>query len=290
MKVIWALALAACAAAQTDTRGIVPEEVIQGRPAPKKIAGVAKVEYQPVGPGAAVRRVEGKQVGVTIWKLRRAGGADGGVRLLVQDDSGTEGWIPERVASTSNLVAGDRVRLTLESPEAGYLYVIDREKYASGEEGAPYLIFPTTRTASGDNRVAGGRLVDIPAQGDRPNFFTLRKSREDQTEEELTVLLTKQPIDGLNFGAKPLALSVSQVADWQQEWGRGRVGVFELKGGAGKSWTRAEQMAAADGTRLLTQDEPPPQTVYRVEGNGAGPLLVTVKLRYRAELARGGTR
>lgn len=291
MRAIWTLALVAAGAlAQTDTRGIVPEELIQARPAPKKAAAVSKVEYQPVGSGAAVRRVEGKQVGVTIWRLRPAAGSDNGVRLLVQDESGSAGWIPERVASSSSLVAGDRVRLTLESPEAGYLYVIDREKYSSGELGAPYLIFPTTRTARGDNRVTAGRLIDIPAQGDQPNFFTLRKSREDQTEEELTVLLTKRPIDGLNIGAKPLALSAGQVAEWEKEWGRGHVGVFELKGGAGKSWTRAEQMAAEDGTRLLTQDEPPPQTVYRVEGGKAAePLMVTVKLRYKAGVARVGT-
>jgi hypothetical protein len=27
-------------------------------------------------------------------------------------------------------------------------------------------------------------LIDIPAQDDRPNFFSLRKSRPDQVEEE----------------------------------------------------------------------------------------------------------
>ena len=72
--------------------------------------------------------------------------------------------------------------------------MIDRERYSSGERGQPYLIFPTTRTHGGDNKAVGGKLVDIPAQDDRPNFFAPRPSRPDQTEEELTVLLTNEPL------------------------------------------------------------------------------------------------
>jgi hypothetical protein len=200
---------------------------------------------------------------------------------LVQEATETAELVPERVSSTSRLNAGDRVRLTLESPEHGYLYVIDRERYASGERGTPYLIFPTTRTRSGDNKVAGGKLIDIPAQGDRPNFFTLRRSRPDQVEEELTVLLTPEPLDGITIGENALALSNAQVAAWEKQWGSTKPDVFELTGGAGKTWTRAEQDAAAEGTRLLTQDDPPPQTVYRVAVKPGAPLAVEVRLRYR---------
>ncbi len=188
--------------------------------------------------------------------------------------------IPERVSSTSRLNAGDRVRLMLESPEHGYLYLIDRERYASGERGTPYLIFPTMRTRAGDNKVAGGKLIDIPAQGDRPNFFTLRRSRPDQVAEELTVLLTPEPLEGVTIGENALALSNAQVAAWEKQWGSVKPEVFELTGGAGKAWTRAEQDAAADGTRRLTQDDPPPQTVYRVAVKPGAPLAVEVRLRY----------
>jgi hypothetical protein len=174
------------------------------------------------------------------------------------------------------------VRVSIESPEAGYLYVIDRERYPSGERGEPWLIFPTTRTRGGDNRVAAGKLIDIPGQTDQPNFFTLRPGRDDQSEEELTVLLTKSPLPGVELKAAAQKLTDDQVADWEKRWGAATVDRFELSGGAGKTWTRAEQQAGA-ATRLLTQDDPPPQTVYRVASKSDEPVLVKVRLRYGAK-------
>jgi Domain of unknown function (DUF4384) len=279
------LASVAWAASDTGQRGIVPEDVIDARPpapaAPLKAK--TKPKYQALNPQvvASLRHPSAaSELGVTIWRLRQAAAADSGARILVQEANETTELIPERVSSTSRLNAGDRVRLTLESPQHGYLYVIDRERYASGDRGTPYLIFPTTRTRAGDNKVAGGKLIDIPAQGDRPNFFTLRRSRPDQVAEELTVLLTPEPLDGITIGENALALSNAQVAAWEKQWGSAKPEVFELTGGAGKTWTRAEQDAAADGTRLLTQDDPPPQTVYRVAVKPGAPLAVEVRLRY----------
>jgi hypothetical protein len=281
------LASVPLSASDTGQRGIVPEDVIDARPpapAPAAVKAKPKPKYKALDPQvvASLRHPSaGSELGVTIWRLRPAAAADSGARILVQEANETAELIPERVSSTSRLNAGDRVRLTLESPERGYLYVIDRERYASGERGAPYLIFPTTRTRSGDNKVTGGKLIDIPAQSDRPNFFTLRRSRPDQVAEELTVLLTPEPLDGITIGEKALALSNAQVSAWEKQWGSGKPEVFELTGGAGKTWTRAEQDAAADGTRLLTQDDPPPQTVYRVAVKPGAPLAVEVRLRYR---------
>lgn len=59
--------------------------------------------------------------------------------------------------------------------------------------------------------------MDIPAQSDRPNFFSLSRSRVDQSGEELTVLLTMAPIEGLEIGAKRLRLGEAQVAEWEQK-------------------------------------------------------------------------
>jgi hypothetical protein len=272
------------AAAQTGERGIVPEDVVQARPAASAVAPVkAKPQYRPLDPQtvASLRRSQtASEIGVTIWRLRPAAATDTGARILVQEASETAEWTPVRVSSTTRLHAGDRVRLTLESPERGYLYVIDRERYASGERGKPYLIFPTARTRDGDNKVMGGKLIDIPAQGDQPNFFTLRRSRPDQAEEELTVLLAPQPLEGINIGPEAVALPEEQVFAWEKKWGAVKPEIFELAGGAGKAWTQAEQNAAAGGTRLLTQDDPPPQTVYRVGVKPGEPLALQVRLRY----------
>jgi hypothetical protein len=97
--------------------------------------------------------------------------------------------------------------------------VVDREQYADGTLGEPYLIFPTTRTRGGENQVAAGRLIEIPGQEDRPNFFRLRQSRSDQVGEALLVIVTPQPIEGLSLGPKPLVLPAEQVAQWEKLWG-----------------------------------------------------------------------
>ena len=274
-------------AAQSQTRGIIPEEVVQARPAAAagSVAPVSRPKYLSV-PGAAASAVAtaakpapGRQIGVTIWRLRAATPADAGARILVQEDAQSAEWIPERVSSTSRLKPGDKVRLSIESPEAGYLYVIDREQYANGNRGEPYLIFPTTRTNAGNNEVFAGKLIDIPAQDDRPNFFSLRRSRLDQSGEELMILLTPAPLENIEIGPKALLLTEAQVAEWEKRWGTAKPGVFELSGGAGQPWSRAEQLAAAGRTRALTQDDPPPQTVYRVVVKPGEPLLVKLRLR-----------
>ena len=291
------IALAGSAAAEdSGTREIVPEAVVLARPKPAAAvlaspAAVPKTvhrpQYSPIT-GSVTQSLraasEGRQVGVTIWKLRPgAPGESTGARILVQEDANTAEWVPERLGTRGTLKEGDRVRLTVESPDAGYLYVIDRERYASGQTGDPYLIFPTTRTRAGDNRVMGGKLIDIPDQGDRPNFFTLRSSRAAQSGEELTILLTREPLDGLQIGAKAIALSRDQVAGWEKRWGNGKVERFELSGGEGKAWTKAEQEAAANSTRLLTQEDPPPQTVYRVVAKESEPLMFKVQLRFSGQ-------
>ena len=78
-----------------------------------------------------------------------------------------------------------------------------------------------------------------------------------------------------------LALPDAQVAAWEKQWGSAKPETFDLAGGAGKTWTQAAQSAAADGTRLLTQDDPPPQTVYRVAVKPGAPLAVQVRLLYK---------
>jgi hypothetical protein len=275
--------VALAAAAWAQDRILVPEAVVTARPQAGQGSGAPHPKYVPVGPGSANGQ---RQIGVTIWRLRHAAPGDSGARILVQEESQTVEWVPERVPVTSALRGGDRVRLSIESPESGYLYVIDRERYASGERGQPFLIFPTTRTRGGDNKVSAGKLIEIPAQDDQPNFFSLRKSRPDQVEEELLVLLAPQPIADLSIGPKALALTSEQAGQWEKQWGAGKTDLFELSGGAGKAWSRVEQQAGADGTRLLTQEDPPPQTVYRVAVGPGQPFLVKVRLRYQLNPAK----
>jgi hypothetical protein len=229
-------------------------------------------------------------VGVTLWRLRPSKTTDTGERILVQEGSDSVDWIPERVEADTKLAAGTRVRLSVEAARAGYLYVIDREQYANGSLGEPYLIFPTTRTNGGNNEVKAGRIIEIPAQDDRPPFFTLKPSRSNQVSEVISVLVSPTPLDGLVIGSQAQKLSVQQVAAWEKSWG-GTVGRLEMQNGAGKTWTRQEKEAGADSTRSLSQDEPAPQTLYyKPEAKSGQPVMVNVALRYGRPSARSRRR
>jgi hypothetical protein len=217
-------------------------------------------------------------VGVTIWRLRPAGRADSGERIIVHDDNATKEWIPERISATTKLGPGDRLRVSVEAARAGYLYVIDREQYADGSLGDPYLIFPTTRTLNGDNKVSVGKLTEIPAQEDSPPFFTIRRSRPDQVAEVLSVLVTPTPLEGLEITDKAQKLTDAQVANWEKQWSTS-VGRLDMEN-VGQSWTKEEKDAGAMNTRALTASAPAPQMLfYRPKSNEA--MFVKLRLSYR---------
>lgn len=285
------------------SRQIVLEEFTRARPAtstPQSSARVSRrpppptprtrkpLTYRRAGGPAAIATASSKhpeskeELGITIWRLRPSKQNDSGARLLVMESAKPSQWTPERIEADSPLNVGERVRISVESPRAGYLYVIDREQFADGSLGDAYLIFPTTRTLSGDNTVRPGKLIDIPGQEDDPGFFTLVPSpnRSDQVAEVLTFIVTEQPLENLPITDRPLKVSNSDVAKWEKTWS-GEVERFEMVGGAGMTWTKSEQEASSRASaRLLTQEEPAPQTIYRVVSKSANALLVTVPLRY----------
>lgn len=269
-----------------ESRGIVAEEFLKSRPA-KKGSIKKRLNYRRASAKTSALNNESgdfAQVGLTVWRLRPAKNDDA-VRIVVHEGEDSVAWTPVRVNSTTPLPFGERVRFSFESPREGYLYVIDREQYSDGSFGEPYLIFPTTRTRGGDNRVSAGRIVEIPGQEDRPNYFKLARNRSDQVGESLTVILTPQPLEGITIGDKMLQLSNEQLAKWEKIWGA-EVQRFELADGAGKAWTRSEKEAGEDATRQLTQEDPAPQTIYRVAVKADQPILVKIGLRY----ARSNTR
>lgn len=293
------LPFAAITRSQDDgSRQIVLEEFTKARPAatPTKVAGpsVNKIRKPTSAKGPRyVRKTpavlvalkvnsEVMEIGVTIWRLRPGVGNDGGARVLVMEDAKPTEWTPQRIEADTPLQVGERVRLSIESPRAGYLYVIDREQYSDGSYGDAYLIFPTLRTRGGDNQVRAGKLIDIPAQEDNPSYFTLvpSPSRSDQVAEILSIIVTPTPIASLRLTDRPLKLSKSDVAQWEAS-GSVEVERYEMVGGAGMPWSKVEMEASAAGSaRILTQEEPTPQTVYRIGSKSKGTFMITVPLRY----------
>ncbi|HKU73898.1 MAG TPA: hypothetical protein VJR02_08265 [Pyrinomonadaceae bacterium] len=216
-------------------------------------------------------------VGVTLWRLRPARQSDSGERLIVHEDNSDNEWIPERISASTRLVQGDKLRISVEAVRGGYLYVIDREQYADGSLGEPYLIFPTKRTNAGDNSVGIGRLVEIPAQDDNPPFFTMKKSRADHVAEVLSVIVSPTKLEGVEITDKALKLTEAQVASWEKAWGSS-VGNLEMST-TGQTWSKEEKDAR---TRALTSSAPPPQLVfYRPSVKPTEPMFVKLKLSYR---------
>ena len=239
-----------------------------------------KRSYRVATPNVPTAGVNGETVvGVTLWRLRRATANDSGERLIVHEGADEAEWLPERISANTRLDQGDRLRISVEAARTGYLYVVDREQYADGSLSEPYLIFPTTRTLGGNNQVTVGKIIELPAQDDRPPYFTVKRSRSDQVAEVLSVLISPVPLAGIEISDKAQKLSETQMSKWEK-WGA-RVGLLELENGTGKAWSKQEKEAGADGTRTLKPDAPAPQVIYYQPNTRANePMLVRVRLRY----------
>lgn len=273
--------------AQSLERDIVPREFIRARPIKPGPARSRRLRYRSVKTGRASQNhfASATQLGLTVWRLRPAAVAESGERIIVQDDGDIAEWIPERIEANTPLRIGEKIRLSFESQQTGYLYVVDREQYANGSVGEALLIFPTTRTRNGDNRVTAGQLIEIPAQDDRPNFFTARRGRLDQIGEQLFALITPQPLPDLTISAKPLKLSDELIKRWEQSWSA-ETEQFEMASGGGKSWTKVERETGADASRSLSQDDPAPQTIFRIARGPDEPRLIKLSLQYSAPKSR----
>jgi hypothetical protein len=276
-----------------DLRNIVPEKFVEKRPKRstgrsrrmfyKRVTavGAATVGRSAKGDGQPLKSGDKQyaQLGLTIWQLRKSLPTDSNAKIVVAGKDGVAEWTPIRVEAGKQLAVDDLVRLSIESSMEGYLYVIDRGQYRDGTMSDPKLIFPTTRTRGGDNHVKPGRLIEIPAQDDRPSYFHLRSNRGELVSELLTIVVAKEPIADLaeQITSQPLTLDKALVANWQNMWGS-KSEHFELAGGQGKPWTTAEQEAGADMSRELTQDDAPPQTIFRVAHQPNSPVLVNLQL------------
>jgi hypothetical protein len=240
--------------------------------------------YRVVTPQIPTQEVAGDTViGITLWRLRPSKSSDDAqVRIIKhrRDDAKVESWTPERIPAETPLAAGQRVRLSIEAARTGYLYVVNREQYADGTAGAPYLIFPTLSLNGGDNQVSVGRIIDLPGLDDDPSYFTLEPSRPDQVGELISVIVTTQPLPEVKVGEHEVELENDLVVKWERMWGS-KVGRLELEGGAGKTWTKEEKAASANKSQRLRGDSPSPQTVYyRPDAEPGEPLLVSLSLRY----------
>lgn len=229
-------------------------------------------------PVAKSRRSVISHLGITIWRLRPMTGNDQGAKIVVKENDNLSDWVAERVEADTVFNKGDFVRLSVESPLAGYLYVVNQDQFADGTSD-PKVIYPWGGMARGDNRVQPGRIIDIPGQEDTPSYFKARPASATQVGELLTFIVTKTPLD-LKISDEPLRISKTQFAQWKRSW-KSDSERFEMEGGAGELWTVKEQQAATRvRTRELTRTDPAPQTIYRVATPNRTGFFVNVRLAY----------
>jgi len=276
------LAGASAVVAQDEdaSKAIKAEEFIKERPASAKRT---PARYKPASkstsnatppPGTTFA-----QVGVTFWRLRKSTVADK-TKELIEDEEGTAvEWTPERIEEGTPLYPGQKVRLGIESlSRPGYLYVIDRAQYADGTLGEPLLIFPTLKT-NDLNRVKAGRLIYIPSATGK---FTITPSdtTKNHVGELVTIIVAAQPlVPSDQLASRAIRLRRQQVESWEKQWGA-TAARFDMDGGVGQAMTEKEQAVGSDKSQELTQDDPPPQTVYRLAIKPENPILLNVQLKF----------
>jgi hypothetical protein len=269
-----------------DSKAIKAEVFIKDRPT----TGSAKrstVRYRPASKPSRTTNVETPppgtafaQLGVTFWRFRPSKAADRTKELVEEEETGPTEWTLERIEEGTLLSVGQKVRLSVESlSRTGYLYAIDREQYADGSLGDPVLIFPTEKTRD-SNYVKAGRLTYIPSATGK---FRIKPSDGAKVHvgELVTIIVSPQPlIDKNQLGPRAIKLPRQQVESWEKQWGSPATR-FEMDGGAGQAMTEKEQAVGANKSQELNQDDPPPQTIYRVAIKPTSPIIITVPLKFR---------
>jgi hypothetical protein len=290
------LGIVAAALAQTDNaRRFWPPDFRPpaASPTPKQREGNYHTVTGKRPAQSAIKISTPATIGITLWLLTPEQPATGKQstpedvpRLLVKKQKDgqtvTKPMLPQRVNSNRPFRVGEELRLSVEVPQDGYLYVIDRERYEGGKLGAPYLIFPSN-PESDENMVKAGRIIDLPTSG---GSFEIRRMSDSNLKligESLVFIVTREPLTGFPRPDEDgnIRLREEQVAEWENKWAKNvRNERLELAQGAGKYRTQAEQKAIENSAQI-SQADPLPQTVYRLSVKQGSPFLVKFPLTIR---------
>jgi hypothetical protein len=86
----------------------------------------------------------------------------------------------------------------------------------------------------------------------------------------------------LTINRNALKIPVEQFNSYEKRWGA-LTQQLELEGGSGTAMNKAEK-SAGEGEKALTQNDSPPQTIYRVLAKPNQPLLLTTPLSIGAQV------
>jgi len=235
--------------------------------------------------GPPPRDQEYVRIGVTIWRF---GPSQCAIPNCPLPGAGTKGLVDTaegtRVDDSEALSTGERVRLALESlSHEGFIYVIDREQFADGTLGEPYLIFPTRNINNGNNYARPGLQIQLPRSG---GCFCV-KSRNPQkvlTADNLIVIVSPTALlASQEIGLKEIPLP-AKLLSYMSRTEKDRTHRGSLQGGAGLAQTRTEHQAGTKGLvdtePVLTQTDLPPQNFYQSLVPRGTAAVFSLYLRY----------
>ena len=294
MLILFCVAFAATAQSADDerTRDIWDTGFRAKRPLAAKpglISSNRPITYNPVAVAPPVRssfptaqaNAPNQTVGITVWQLRVPETRDGeSPRLLMQESPAGKQleYVPHRIRLDQPLHVGDRVRVAIEFPQEGFLYVVDRERYRDGSAGQPYLIFPVQNLNHGNNYVQPGRLIEIPSQADPVTALNVVRRDERHIGEELLILFSPERLSSVPVSRPDSPLPAELVGNWERDWSV-MTQRLDLAGDGGV-WTLAEKAAGAE-QRLLTQADPMPQSIFVAAAPPNRPFLLRLPLEVR---------
>ncbi|MBI4851682.1 MAG: hypothetical protein HY819_07795 [Acidobacteria bacterium] len=287
-----------------QTRGLKPIEYAQylpkkyanKRPKKKKITPkqvkLPVYKYK-VDNNQELTVFEGTEIGVTIWRLREVTTAEKvnskvveNTRILKrvkgQSSEVVTRVIPERISSNTELIDGDIIRLAIEVPTEGYVYIISQELYINGKYSDPYLVFPSRRDLGKTDRISSGKLLFLPSDEDHFEISSLKETSTKIVEEVFTIVVSQEPLRELLplESDEPRKLSLGDFEQWKKMWG-GEVFKFEQETTAKLAITQVEKASSSSGSLSLSDTDLLPQTIYHVANGKEKALLFTTGIKIK---------
>lgn len=270
--------------------------------APNNIAGAAEQAFPT---GLPTKNMSYMTLGMTLWRVRVATETESKDPKIPKErmswDREDHAVMVSRASDQSRLPNQDLLQMTIEylpyrngagpggSNRAAYLYVINREQFPDGSFKNARLIFPTLLTYAGDNRLLPGKTVTLP--GPKRPFRIKRDVTQTQAFETYTLILSPSPLDAelpREISNVAMDLTPELVRKWEQQMGITEARA-DLRNGIGQARSQRELQASGDADESrgtedaaedLTQDDLPPQTVYRKVAKPDEGMLVIVRIPF----------
>lgn len=239
-------------------------------------------------------------LGFTMWKLKKSQEYDI-VRSEIIGFEKEGPLTPERIEGELVVEDGDLLRLAIELPTKGYLYVFNQEEYFDGSHNEPHLIYPLRgiNSLEDNNLIEPNQPIYLPRQQESYCFRFSRGKEGKIVSETYTFLVTQEPLSikaiecmrkGESSKGETKVICVPRMVDKKEfdleakikEWSaHTEVSEFNLKNPNHRKYrtmSKAERESLNNKADKLTAQDPPPQKVYTVARKPTDPFLVSIPI------------